>query len=113
MSLRSTAILFTRFGLGQAPEDLQLRLATNFLALLESGELPAALLFYGDGVKLVCEGSPVLDRLKTLQDQGVNVLICRTCLDYFHLTDQVRVGVVGGMPGILAAIAAADKVVTV
>lgn len=43
----STAILFTRFGLGQAPEDLQLRVAGNFLALLEEPEaLPASLLFY-------------------------------------------------------------------
>jgi hypothetical protein len=113
MSQRSTAILFTRFGLGQAPEDLQLRVASNFLATLESVELPAALLFYGDGVKLVCEDSPVLDQLKALQDRGVNLLICRTCLDYFHLADKVRVGTIGGMPGILAAIADADKVVTV
>ena len=113
MTQRSTAILFTRFGLGQAPEELQLRLAGNFLALLESSELPSDLLFYAEGVKLVCEGSPVLDQLKAMQERGANLLICRTCLDYFHLADKVRVGTIGGMPGILAAMASADKVVTV
>jgi intracellular sulfur oxidation DsrE/DsrF family protein len=111
--MRTTAILFTRFGLGHAPEDLQLRLAGNFLALIEAGEPPAALLFYGEGVKLVCEGSPVLDALKALQARGANLLICRTCLDYFHLTDAVRVGAIGGMPGIVEAMARVDKVVSV
>lgn len=110
----STAFLFTRFGLGQAPEDLQLRLAGNFLALLaEQDPPPADLLFYGEGVKLVCEGSPVLDQLQALKAQGANVLICRTCLDYFQLADKVRVGVIGGMPGILEAMGRAGKVVAV
>jgi len=114
MSHGATAIIFTRFGLGHAPGDLQLRLAGNFLPLLlDSGELPAALLFYGEGVKLVCAGSPVIDHLKALQDRGAHLLICRTCLEYFHLADDVRVGVIGGMPSILEAIARADKVVTV
>ena len=114
MSHGATAILFTRFGLGHAPEDLQLRLAGSFLPLLlDAGEPPGALLFYGEGVKLVCEGSPVLDHLKSLHERGVTVLICRTCLEYFHLVDAVRVGVIGGMPSILEAMARADKVLTV
>jgi len=47
MAARSTAYLFMRFGLGQAPEDLQLRVAGNFLTLLEGAEeRPAALPFY-------------------------------------------------------------------
>ena len=71
MSARSTAYLFMRFGLGQASEDLQLRVAGNFLTLLEGAEeRPAALLFYTDGVKLVCEGSPVLDHLRSSSPSG-------------------------------------------
>ena len=61
---RSTVVLFTRFGLGQAPADLQQKMAGIFLSLLGvSDALPGKLLFYTDGVKLVCEGSPVLEHL--------------------------------------------------
>lgn len=110
----STAVLFTRFGLGQAPEALQLRVVGNFLALLDEPEaLPASLLFYTEGVKLVCEGSPVLDQLRALEAKGVALIVCRTCIEYFQLTDRVRVGVVGGMPAIVEAMARADKVLTV
>ena len=114
MSARSTAYLFTRFGLGQSPEDLQLRVAGNFLLLLQGDdERPAALLFYTEGVKLCCEGSPVLAQLRGFESQGVPLITCRTCIDYFDLGDKVLVGTVGGMPAIMAAMARADKVVTV
>jgi sulfur relay (sulfurtransferase) complex TusBCD TusD component (DsrE family) len=111
---RTTAYLFTRYGLGQAPEDLALKILGSFLALLQqSDERPAALLFYTDGVKLTCDGSPVLDALRSFESAGVDLKICRTCIEYFGLADKVRVGVVGGMPDILDAMERADKVVTV
>ena len=114
MSARSTAYLFMNFGLGQAPEDLRRRVAGNFLTLLQgAAERPVALLFYTDGVKLVCEGSPVLDHLRGFESQGVPLISCRTCIEYFDLNEKVKVGTVGGMPAIAEAIARADKVVSV
>jgi sulfur relay (sulfurtransferase) complex TusBCD TusD component (DsrE family) len=110
----STVILFTRFGLGQAPEELQQKLTGIFLSLLgDFGTLPAKLLFYADGVKLVCEGSPVLDQLRALETKGVGLIICSTCLAYFGLTDKVQVGVISGMPAIIDALSRADKVISV
>lgn len=110
---RSTAILFTRHGLGHAPEDLQLRLAGSFLTVLRDlPEPPAALLFYTDGVRLACEGSPVLDHLRHFADLGVPVVLCGTCVDAFGLRERVRVGTVAGMASILEAMARADTVLT-
>ena len=107
-----TVLLFTRNGLGQAPEDLQQGLAVKFLGLLvQSGQLPAKILFYTDGVKLACQGSAVVELLQTIEAQGVELVLCKTCLDYFHLTDQVAVGIVGGMPDIIEAMQKAGKVV--
>ncbi len=106
-------LLFTRYGIGNAPEDLQQRLAGVFLKLLDdSAALPTQMLFYTEGVKLVCEGSPVLEQLRALEARGVELIICSTCLNYFGLTDEVRVGIVGGMPDILEALARAEKVVS-
>lgn len=110
----STVVLFTRFGLGQAPAELQQKMAGIFLSLLaESGALPGKLLFYTDGVKLVCEGSPILEQLRALEAKGVELIVCFTCLNYFGLANRVEVGIVGGMGDILAALARAEKVVAV
>ena len=106
-------LLFTRNGLGQAQEDLQQQLASKFLSLiLQSGQLPAKILFYTDGVKLACQGSPVVEQLRAMDNQGVELVLCKTCLDYFNLTDQVAVGIVGGMPDIIEAMQKAGKVVS-
>jgi sulfur relay (sulfurtransferase) complex TusBCD TusD component (DsrE family) len=110
----STVVLFSRFGFGEATTDLEHKMASIFLSLLGvSSGLPGKLLFYTDGVKLVCEGSPVLEELQALQEQGVELVICSTCLNYFGLTDKVQVGTVGGMPAILRALDQAEKVISV
>ena len=108
-----TFILFTRFGMGDAPAELQQKLATTFLNVLNQDSQPGAIAFYGYGVKLTCEGSPVLDQLQKLADKGVVLIICQTCLDYFGLRGAVRVGVIGGMGDFVAGMAQADKVISV
>lgn len=87
-------------------------LAVKFLSLIDdAGTLPAKILFYTDGVKLACEGSPALEQLKALEAKGVELLLCSTCLDYFGLREYVKVGVVGGMPDIIEAMQRATKVI--
>jgi hypothetical protein len=53
-----------------------------------------------------------LDVLKSLEAKGVRLILCSTCLNTFNLADQVRVGVVGGMPDIIEAQRCAGKVIT-
>ena len=109
----NTALLFTRFGLGDAPEKLQTLLAEKYLALLvDSNMLPAKILFYTHGVKLACQGSPVLAQLKTLGEKGVELILCKTCLDFFGLSEKVEVGIIGSMADILECMAKADKVIS-
>lgn len=111
---RNTVILFTRNGLGDAPAELQQGLVTKFLTLtLESGELPGKILFYTEGVRLVCEGSAVISQLKEMEKRGVELVICQTCLNFFNLTDKVQVGIVGGMGDILTTLQKAARVLSV
>lgn len=110
--MQNTVLLFTRNGLGDAPAELQSRLAVKFLSLLaDSGARPAKILFYTEGVKLACSGSPALESLRALEAQGVELILCQTCVDYYGLQDQVAVGVVGGMPDIIEAMRLAEKVI--
>jgi intracellular sulfur oxidation DsrE/DsrF family protein len=111
--MNDTVILVTRAGVGDAPGDLQLTLAANYFKLLiDNGLKPTAICFYGDGVKLVVEGSSVIGLLQTLQARGVHLIVCMTCLKYFELMDKLQVGIVGGMGDILAAQIQAAKVVS-
>jgi len=110
---KGTVYLFSRNGLGNAPEDLQRILAVNFLGLVaDSGGIPEKVLFYGDGVKLACEGSEVIEELQNLESLGSRLILCRTCLEYFGLTERIQVGTVGKMTDILTAIQEADHVVS-
>ncbi len=89
----NTVILVTRNGMGDAdPELQQLLVAKYFQILLDDGKLPAAICFYAEGVRLTCNGSPVLDVLRALEAAGVHLIVCTTCLNFYGLTDQRAVG---------------------
>ena len=108
-----TVVLITRNGMGEAEPALQQKLIGTYLKLLdEHNILPAAICFYTDGVRLCVEGSPVLEVLKALEAKGVRLILCSTCLAFFNLSEQVRVGIVGGMNDILEAQRRADKVIS-
>ncbi len=108
-----TVMLFTRNGLGDGPEQLQQLLAGKFLGLLNASDaLPAKILFYAGGVKLACQGSPVVESLRNLQARHVELILCSTCLEYFGLHERVEVGIAGGMPDILEAMQKAGKVIS-
>ena len=108
-----TLVLFTRFGMGDAPADLQKKLAGIFLNLMSQDSPPGVIAFYGEGVKLACEGSPVLESLEALAAKGTFLILCQTCLEFFGLREAVRVGIIGGMGDIIAAMGRATKVISV
>lgn len=109
----SLAVMITRDGMGSADPELQHKLMKTWLNVVDAnGKPPGALCFYTDGVKLVVEGSPVLEELRKLEGEGSRLIVCKTCLDHFGLADRVAVGVVGGMGDIVAAQWAAERVVT-
>ena len=108
-----TVILITRKGMGEAHPDLQIKLIQTYFRLLdESDLLPAVICFYAEGIELVVEGSPVLESLRSLESKGVRLIICNTCLNFYGLTDQVAVGIKGGMTDIIEAQRRAAKVIT-
>jgi selenium metabolism protein YedF len=80
-------------GLGRGEEQLGSILMINFLRFLdESQEKPSGMIFWNTGVRLLCQGSKLLELLKRLEKQGVELLACTTCLEYFELTDKLAVG---------------------
>ena len=112
--MEDTIILVTNNGMGKADPALQHKLAAKYFELLmQNTHLPAAICFYADGVKLAVTGSPVLDQLKALEAKGVRLILCSTCLDFYGLSNQTQVGIVGGMSDIIEAQTKAAKVITI
>jgi selenium metabolism protein YedF len=84
--------------LGQGSDELGQILMSKFLGTLAEGkDKPARLVFWNTGVKLVAEGSWALAHLKKLEQQGVEILACGTCLDFFELTKKQKAGKVTNM----------------
>jgi intracellular sulfur oxidation DsrE/DsrF family protein len=110
---KSTAIMVTANGISNAVPDLSKILLSNYLKLVEEENLiPNAILFYGEGVKTVVENSPFLEALLKLEQKGVNLIVCKTCLNFFELSEKVKVGKVGTMTDIIHYQWGVDKVIT-
>jgi len=115
--MRHSIVVVTRAGLGTTlPEDEKfgIEMLDKFFHTLETQpERPIAICFYTEGVKAVVEGSPLILALKILEQQGVRVVACRTCLEHYGLSDKLAVGEAGGMPDIVGLMAGARSVLTV
>lgn len=105
-------ILFKNDKMGNGPDDLCGILIKTFInTIKEVSPLPAALVFYTNGIHLAVEGSSVLAPLKELEGRGVSILVCGTCLDYFNKRTDLRVGKASNMLTILETLAGAGHVV--
>lgn len=107
-------LLITRDGMGHAEPALAHKLAGTYFDLLDlEDRLPGRVCFYAEGVKLACEGSPVLEALAALEERGVELLVCTTCLEFYGLMPELRVGLAGNMKQIQAAQWEAARVLTI
>jgi selenium metabolism protein YedF len=113
-NVSSIVVLVASDSLGRGDAELGQVLVRGFLHTLNEVEpLPATLVFINSGVKLVTEGSTVLDDLRALCDKGVEVLACGTCLNYYALKDKVAVGQISNMYSIAETMLRSDKVISV
>ena len=98
--------------MGDGSDELGHILMKSFLfAVTQLDELPDKMLFYNGGAKLTVEGSECLEDLKTLEEQGVEILTCGTCLDYHGIKDKLAVGGVTNMYSIVEILQSAVNVI--
>lgn len=111
---RKILVLVTSRHMGRGDDALGGRLMVNFLNTLpEMGEALWRLVFLNSGVKLTIEGAPTLETLKSLEENGLTILVCGTCLDHFDLLGQKAVGQTTNMLDIVTALQLADHVISV
>lgn len=112
--MQNILIQINQNGMGAGDDALSLILVKNYLKLInEERYVPQVIAFYNEGVKLVCEGSTVIEELKALEDRGVKLIVCKTCLNHFDVIDKQVVGVAGTMMDIIEIQKVASKVITI
>jgi len=99
--------------MGRGDDELGWGLMQTYIQTIrEVPPLPAKILFYNSGVKLVAGESGALDALCRLRDQGVEILACGTCLDFYKLKAKIKVGRISNMYDIMSAMNEASRVVS-
>lgn len=110
----SITIAISNDTMGKGSDELGKILMKSFIyTLTESTPYPQTILFYNGGVKLTVEGSEVIDDLKKLQEEGVEIISCGTCLDFFGLKDKLMVGEISNMYSIVEKLKEASNTITI
>ena len=109
---KNTVVVIASDKMGDGEEELGKILMKGYIyALTQLETLPKTILFYNKGAYITCEGSASLEDLKSLEAQGVEILTCGTCLNFYGITEKLQVGTVTNMYVIAETMAKADKVV--
>jgi hypothetical protein len=99
--------------MGIEPPELGAKMMGSYLRkLCQADPKPSTLVFYGPGVRLATEGTPVLDALEILHKAGVDLVLCSTCLGFYELKDKVQIGRTTDMVEIISILTKSDHVVT-
>jgi selenium metabolism protein YedF len=97
---------------GQGADELGGILMRAFLKTVrEVLPRPQKVIFLNSGVKLTVEGAELLPDIKLLEADGMQILSCGTCLDYYKIKDKLAVGKVSNMFDIATALVSSDRVV--
>lgn len=108
-----TIILITKDRLGEGSDELGALLMNSYLyTLTEILPYPTGIIFLNGAVKLTIKGSEALEHIRVLESNGVEILSCGTCLDYFELNDQLAVGSVSNMYTIVEKLNRTDNIIT-
>ena len=97
-------------GIGDSKLGTSLMKAFVF-ALTKQDQLPDTILCYNTGAYLTCEGADTLEDLKLLESEGVTILTCGTCLDFYGLKEKLAVGGVTNMYDIVERMENAAQII--
>jgi len=112
--LKKIMVMCATDRMGFGDDELGLKLMINFLRTLkEMGNELWRLIFVNNGVKLTIVGSEVLDDLRKYEKNGLKIMGCGTCLNYFNLLGKKQVGETTNMLDIVTAMQLADKVINI
>lgn len=96
--MNQKTLFFASEFLGSGNDELGSLLMRGYLySLTELDTKPQRLIFMNSAVRLTVRGADTLQDLQKLEQAGVEILVCGTCLDFYHLKDHLAVGTISNM----------------
>ena len=93
-------------------EELGVVLMKSFIfALTKQDQLPKEMIFYNEGIFLTTNEGDILNDLKYLESQGVDICTCGTCINHYGLDQTPAVGTVSNMYDISEKLIGAGKII--
>ncbi len=110
----TTVVLIRSDCIGRGDDELGANLMMNHLHQLSKADrTPDVIILMNAGVKLVIEGSQVLEDFEELEKKGATILACGTCLNFFNIADKQKVGKASNMVEITNTLLSAGNVITI
>jgi len=98
-------LIVTTDSIGSANYELGRVLMTSFfMNLAESDEVPSSIHFLNEGARLTCKDSNVIDFIARLEQRGVSITTCRTCLEYLDIEQDLAIGSISTMFATVASL---------
>lgn len=111
--MKNKVILVSSNQIGQGSKELgETILETFFTILKQKEDLPKAVFFMNNGVFNLTKDSLISVHLKELEEKGVEILACKTCVDYYKLEDKLAAGKISSM-GRFVELASEYEVMTI
>ncbi|CAG7644919.1 DsrE family protein [Paenibacillus allorhizosphaerae] len=96
--MRNKVILLSTDSWGKGDGELGQSILESFFTILKQEEgKPAAIFCMHRGVLALTDASVASLHLKEIQEQGVPVLACKTCADYYGVSDKLYAGEISTM----------------
>lgn len=112
--LSDQVVLITSDKMGSGNDELGKVLIKGFIyTLTETKPYPKSVVLVNGGVTLSTENEATIENLKILEEKGVTVISCGTCLDYYDLKDKLQAGSVSNMYDIVETLKSASNTITI
>lgn len=109
--LKGQIVVLSSDSLGSDKELGKILMKSFIFVLTKQDAFPETIIFYNEGVKITTQESDTVNDLLFLDSVGVEIVNCGTCLDFFKLKDDLKVGSITNMYDIVERMEKAEKVI--
>ena len=109
--LKGQIVVLSSDRIGSDKELGKILMKSFIFSLTKQDVFPETIIFYNEGVKITTQESDTVNDLLFLESEGVEIVNCGTCLDFFKLKDDLKVGSITNMYDIVERMEKAEKVI--
>lgn len=110
-SEKDVLLIISTDAMGKEEEIGKILIRGFFETMKATKEIPHTIFFLNAGVKLTTVNEEIIQALKEIESLGVEIYSCGTCLKYYNLESELKVGYRGTTNHIVEGIKDFKKIV--